>query len=82
MIFGDPYDLILWYLGIVVSGFFVLGYLRAWLRCFRRIFPLNLSKYGKGSWALVTGASDGIGRGFVEELVKAGMNVVMVARNK
>lgn len=25
-------------------------------------------KYGKGCWAVVTGASDGIGKGFCQEL--------------
>ncbi|KAK5696295.1 hypothetical protein LTR17_024331 [Elasticomyces elasticus] len=35
-----------------------------------------------GSWALVTGASDGIGKGFVEELCQRGFNVVLHGRNE
>ncbi len=27
-------------------------------------------RYGEGSWAVITGGSDGIGKGFVEELSK------------
>ncbi len=34
-----------------------------------------------GQWALVTGASKGIGLGIAEQLVRAGANIVLVARN-
>lgn len=47
--------------------------------------PNNLNKYkgGKGEpWALVTGASDGIGVGFAEELCQQGFNVVLHGRNE
>ena len=35
-----------------------------------------------GPWAIVTGASSGIGKAFSEHLAKNGINVVAVARNK
>lgn len=34
------------------------------------------------AWALVTGASDGIGRGFAEELCHCGFNVILHGRNE
>ncbi|CAL4059354.1 unnamed protein product, partial [Meganyctiphanes norvegica] len=35
-----------------------------------------------GQWAVVTGASDGIGKSYVLKLAERGMNVVLIARNK
>jgi 17beta-estradiol 17-dehydrogenase / very-long-chain 3-oxoacyl-CoA reductase len=45
----------------------------------------SLSKYvhqEQPAWALVTGASDGIGQGFVQELSSQGFNVILHGRNE
>jgi short-subunit dehydrogenase len=41
---------------------------------------VNLDKRIFGPWALVTGASAGIGRGFAWEIARSGINVVLLAR--
>ncbi|KAJ6603143.1 3-ketoacyl-CoA reductase [Mycena sp. CBHHK59/15] len=43
----------------------------------------SLAKFGakKGAWAVVTGASDGIGKEFALQLAGRGFNVLLVARN-
>ena len=43
--------------------------------------PHNLQeRYGNNTWALVTGATDGIGKAFCQEFAKRGMNVILVSR--
>jgi len=42
--------------------------------------PLDVKKLG--DWALVTGGTDGIGKGFCMELAKKGMNIILVSRSK
>ena len=36
--------------------------------------------YGDG-WAVITGASDGLGKQYAIELAKSGFNIVLIARN-
>jgi 17beta-estradiol 17-dehydrogenase / very-long-chain 3-oxoacyl-CoA reductase len=44
--------------------------------------PANLPAiYGKNSWAVITGATDGIGKGFAMSLARRGFNIALVSRN-
>lgn len=38
------------------------------------------ARYGKDSWVIVTGATDGIGKGLCEEFAKTGFNIILVSR--
>ncbi|KAI0435467.1 hypothetical protein F5Y09DRAFT_4319 [Xylaria sp. FL1042] len=43
----------------------------------------NLRKYGgKGTWAVVTGASDGLGKEFATQLAAKGFNILLVSRTQ
>jgi len=44
--------------------------------------PDLLSKYGKGSWAVVTGASDGMGADYCRQLARQGLNIALVSRTE
>lgn len=44
-------------------------------------FFFSYSKFPK-SKKVVTGASDGIGKAFAEDLAKRGFNIVLIARNQ
>ena len=41
----------------------------------------DLSVDGRGSWALITACTDGIGQGFAVTLAKQGFNIIQVGRN-
>ncbi|KAK4640774.1 hypothetical protein QC761_606580 [Podospora bellae-mahoneyi] len=59
-----------------------LSFVRLLLNSFILSGP-NLRKYGKkGTWAVVTGASDGLGKEFASQLASKGFNLVLVSRTQ
>jgi hypothetical protein len=40
------------------------------------------SKYGIGTWAVVTGCTEGIGKAFCPPLARVGFNLCLVSRNR
>lgn len=68
-------------IGAACVVYVVYAMVSAIYRLFLR--PMDLGKYKRrDSWALVTGASDGIGLGFVQILAREGFNVLLVSRSR
>nr|XP_033784167.1 testosterone 17-beta-dehydrogenase 3 isoform X3 [Geotrypetes seraphini] len=60
-----------------------LSFLVRCLKFLKYVFPPSLHQSffrSMGEWAVVTGAGDGIGKAYVLELAKHGLNIVMISR--
>jgi len=78
-----PIPWVLAYFCIMVASWSLLGRIYPVLRflCKYRSQRSLISRCGKGSWAVVTGASYGIGLGFAKVLAAKGFNIVLIARS-
>lgn len=78
-----------WFLftALAVGTFKIVTFSLSYLALLADLFvlpPTDFAKYGakQGKWAVVTGASDGIGKEYVFQLAKRGLNVVLVSRTQ
>ncbi|KZF25377.1 estradiol 17-beta-dehydrogenase-like protein 12-b [Xylona heveae TC161] len=69
-----------------VGGLYLLAKVVSYARALLSLFVLSgtsLRKFGrKGSWAIVTGASDGIGKEYAIQLAQKGFNIVLISRTQ
>ncbi|KAK7421738.1 hypothetical protein QQZ08_009826 [Neonectria magnoliae] len=69
-------------IGALVLGSKLLSYLQLVADAFV-LGGTNLRKYGKpGTWAVVTGASDGLGKEYAVQLAAKGFNLILVSRTQ
>lgn len=86
---SDGFDLsiTILYIGVFIFGYpllkFVLFVLYAVYKWLRPMPDLKRKYCGEENacWAVVTGATDGIGLGFCKVLTKMGFNIVLISRN-
>ena len=81
-----PYNTFLYaalVVGVVKVTTTVLSFTSLLLQAY--VLPgVNFAKYGanRGNWAVITGASDGIGKEYAFQLAKKGFNIVLVSRTQ
>jgi len=65
-------------IGILMMTFWTFSILRSLRRKFLFKGKDLAKRYGHGSWAVITGGAEGIGRGFANELGRRGFNLVII----
>ncbi|KAL2834483.1 very-long-chain 3-oxoacyl-CoA reductase [Aspergillus cavernicola] len=69
---------------LATGSWFIISRVWTFLRVLSNLFILpgkSLRSFGpKGSWAVITGASDGLGKEFALQIAHAGYNIVLVSR--
>ena len=68
----------------LIGAAFILSWTLRFIQTLGRIYfgtPVTPARYGKDSWAIVTGCTDGIGKALAFELAKRGFNIYLIGRD-
>lgn len=73
----------IYFLAAIGAIYFILFLIKVLWSLLKLLIPAKniRDSYGENCWAVVTGATDGIGLGFCEELAAFGINICLVSRN-
>ena len=72
----------IFYIGLIRFGIFIVSIGKSIKRNFLQK-PLDLAeRYGRGSWAFITGAANGLGLEYSLQLSKLGFNIIMVDKDE
>ena len=75
-------EILFFIVGLIHVTYFIWGLVGLIRKhCFLKRHEM-LTRYGEGSWALVTGASDGIGAEYCIQLAREGFNICLVSRTR
>ncbi|KAL7885047.1 hypothetical protein AOLI_G00078170 [Acnodon oligacanthus] len=77
-------ELIFTLIGVCVVLFYCAKLAHVLMMLFLRVwYPLPENFFTSvGRWAVITGASDGIGKAYAQELARRGLNIVIISRTK
>lgn len=76
------WEILFFIVGLIHVAYFVWGFMDLIRKhCLLKRHKM-LDRYGEGSWALVTGASDGIGAEYCIQLAREGFNICLVSRTR
>ncbi len=68
---------------LIILGVTIVRWLWKYMWLSRQLQgPRLAERYGRGSWVLITGASDGLGKAFSQELAQYGFNLILVSRTQ
>lgn len=76
---------VLWYFGLIIFCWILFKIFRSLWRglytcILADLFGLTVNWKKLGRWAVVTGATDGIGKAYAKALAKKGFNIVLISR--
>jgi len=73
------------FLGYLTFAYFAYRFIRALYNAFYPFFfapAADLHRLAGGKWAVITGATDGIGKAYAFELARKGFNLVLISRTQ